>query len=437
MLRKRHIYFFILSIMIIATFTPWRPIAQGLPFVGVIISLIMDRPNQKLFKLIKPFLFLVLFGVISAVLNSSPIVNLLFGIITWIGGIAALIVAYLSARYVQTSKILKTLFFTSFVQIPIGLYQVFSAVNFQLINPFTVSGSIGDNFSGTLFLSGVNSHITGLKILFSLSLLFFIKDDFFRSKYIKMIYFTGFLVGWIMPSAVHSFLCFILGVLSYVILERGREKLKLLLIGIFSFTVILTLQEFVSGYVGSLVKRAIVIGRETPRKVIAAYETINLSIEKPTLPLLGLGLGRYSSYAAMSLSGEILKYQPWYIPISISEETDKVILPYWNKALLEKDPWAHGVANQPWFTYMSIYGELGLPGLASFVIFFLFVLRKLKFIKNRDNQILERDISKGLLIFTYFLLYLFFFDNWFEDARLMVPYFIILGFVFKKSEQYL
>ncbi len=423
--------------MIISTFTPWRPIAQGLPFLGLIISLFLEKHSKYLLRIIQPFVILFFLSILSAIFNFSPFVNLLFGIITWMGGIAAFITSYSAGKYIGVHKVLKMLIIVSLAQVPIGLYQVFSAVNFKLINPFTVSGSVGDYFSGTLFSSGVNSHITGLKLLFSLTLFFFAGKVLYSGWITRIIFLFALLIGWITPSAVHSFLCFILGVLSYLILERKVSKFRILLLAIFATFIIITMQEFTIGYIETLIKKSIIFSKETPHKVIALYETIILSFEKPSLLIVGLGLGQYSSYAAMILTGEMLRYNPWYIPISISKETERFILQYWNKNLLETDVWAHGVANQPWFTYMSIYGELGLSGLIIFIIFFLLILRKLRLLHNQSITFLERETIKALLIYTYFLLFLFFFDNWFEDARLMVPYFIVLGIVLKKSENYL
>jgi hypothetical protein len=170
MIKKSNIYFLLLSTLIFSTFTPWRILAQGLPFVifVILISLIIDKPDRSLYSIIKPFIWLFFLAILSAIFNASPIVNLLFGMVTWMGGITAFIIAYTSGKYVSLTNLLKILLLISLIQVPIGLYQVFSAIEFKLINPFLMTASVGDNFSGTLLLSGVNSHIVGLKLLFSL-----------------------------------------------------------------------------------------------------------------------------------------------------------------------------------------------------------------------------------------------------------------------------
>jgi hypothetical protein len=441
MIRKKLVYTLLLSLLLISTFTPWRTMTQGLPFVILAMSLIMDKPDTYLYSIIKPFIWLFFLAIPSAIFNASPIVNLLFGIITWMGGITAFIIAYTFGKYVSLTNALKILLLISLIQVPIGLYQVFSAVEFKLINPFLIAASVGDNFSGTLLLSGVNSHIVGLKLLFSLLIVYFLSSEFFKSTSKKILFLLLLLVGWIFPSAIHSFLCFALGILTYIIFTKGLKAKfigRIFISVIFVFFLILSIQEFAIGYIETLIKKSTYISYETPHKIVALYETIfNLSVDNPIVPILGLGLGRYSSYAAMILSGEMLRYQPWYIPISISAETDRFILPYWNKTLLESNVWAHGVANQPWFTYMSIYGELGVPGLMLFIVFFISILRRLKAIEKLEGQPLLRNVAMALSVFTFFLLYLFFFDNWFEDARLMVPYFVILGITLRKSNTYL
>jgi hypothetical protein len=168
MTKKSNIYFLPLSTLIFSTFIPWRILAQGLSFVIFVILLIIDKPDSSLYSIIKPFIWLFFLAILSAIFNASPIVNLLFGMVTWMGGITAFIIAYTFSKYVSLTNVLKILFLISLIQVPICLYQVFSFVKFNLINPFLINASVVDNFSGTLLLSVVNSHIVGLKLLFSL-----------------------------------------------------------------------------------------------------------------------------------------------------------------------------------------------------------------------------------------------------------------------------
>ena len=257
MTKKSNIYFLPLSTLIFSTFTPWRIIAQGLPFVIFVILLIIDKPDSSLYSIIKPFIWLFFLAILSAIFNASPIVNLLFGMVTWMGGITAFIIAYTFSKYVSLTNVLKILFLISLIQVPICLYQVFSSVKFNLINPFLINASVVDNFSGTLLLSGVNSHIVGLKLLFSLLLVYFLSSEFFKSTGKKILFILAFLIGWIMPSAIHSFLCFALGLLTYIITKGVKAKFmgRIFIFVIFVFFSILSIQEFAIGYVETLIKK--------------------------------------------------------------------------------------------------------------------------------------------------------------------------------------
>jgi hypothetical protein len=429
---QRHFTYLRIFLLIAITFSPSRTAAQLLPFaLAPFVMILYKKPIAYIRPLIGFFVALFTLSGISALYNASSVFNWGLGVVTWFGGILCLIIGYKMADDMDLRSYLKILFFISFIQIPVGLYQMFSFNNFQ----FTGLSQTVDVFGGTLLVGGKSSHIVGVKLAMSLILGFFTFKYYGLSPLKRFILLLLFITGWIMPSAAHSFLCFILAVLTLVVLYLKNRRMiiqALIFTGIIITMMIIT-QEYILINAKNQVINAMAITEDTPHKVLALYSTLFELPENSTMaPVIGLGLGRYSSFAALVLTGEFLPSKLPFLPILYSEETSRYILPYWNKTLLESNPWAHGVVNQPYFTYMSIYGELGIIGLAIFLLFWLLIVKSLKDMTRKLKGTFLGEVAMGLLLFTLFLTNLFFFDNWFEDARLMIPYFLTLGIFYRK-----
>lgn len=419
--------YFVIFFLTLSTFLPYaRVISHIIPF-AILLILIAIYPKVELPKVIWPFVWLLVLSIISAIYNTSHYINFLLGFNTWFVGVVTLVIAYTLGEYINILTYFRFILLLSLIQIPIGLYQIFSIVEFQTLNPFKIYASAGDMFSGTMLLSGVNSHVLGIKMLFTLLLVYFIPQITSLNRAIVLF---SLIIGWILPSAIHSFLCFFSAVLTYILVVRKNLKVLFrvfVFLGL-AFSFILLTQEFAFEYVENLITSSINLDK-APRKVLYLYSTLfELTPEKPHVAVLGLGLGRYSSYGSMAASGELLRFD--FMPVVISPETQKYIIPLWNKVLIRIDEWKEGVANQPWFTYMSLYGELGLTGLILFIFFWFKIILILKK-EAVKSTFVYAGLAHALLLYTFTLMNLYFFDNWFEDPRLMIPYFITLGIFLK------
>jgi len=425
-----------MALLIITTFSPWRGLAQLLPFFAAPAVLVLFPTSLR-----QPTRYAVIvsamFGVslLSGVFNATPVVNYGMGLVTWFGGFATLFLAYGLGHYVELRPLVKLLLWVALIQVPIGLLQVFAHVGFELADPFEVYGAAGDYFGGTLLLSGKNSHIVGLKIAMSMVLAWLALRHVYRwGRLRQAAVIVLLIIGWVTPSAIHSFVAFVAALVGFSALSVRRIRTPLRAAALTSVAVLFLVytQPDAVHYAKNLIGQSLVITSATHGKVAALHHTLyDLPGDAPAAPLIGLGLGRYSSFAALLLTGEFLTSTPSFLPVSYSPETASYILPYWNRALLESDVWAHGVVNQPFFTYMSLYGELGTLGLTLFALFWAVVIRDLLRARTTFADPLQVAIANALLLTSLFLICLFFFDNWFEDARLTVPYFALLGVVLK------
>jgi hypothetical protein len=306
-------------------------------------------------------------------------------------------------------------------------------------NPFLLHRSSGDFFIGTIG----NAHTLAIKMFFALSILAVLWSNTKNKTY--LILGMVALIGWLFPSAMHTIisavvvtLCILITVLLrtfFRILLGSKKARSRILFAFLAISVVFCLVAIIQkNNIRYGINRISISlkerGGENSRKLLGFENTIvKLPTEKDYAPIIGVGFGSYSSRAALILSGEYLRQHPSFIPISVSNETEKFIVPLWNRELL-KDRTKGGVTNMPFFTWQSIYGELGLIGIVIFSLIF-FQNLKVFFPLSKSFNVYLKSVSYALLFFTIYLLFLFVFDNWVEYPTIMIPYWMITGLLLK------
>lgn len=132
-------------------------------------------------------------------------------------------------------------------------------------------------------------------------------------------------------------------------------------------------------------------------KKIDMYITTFVDIPRKNwkFAIFGTGMGRYTSRAAMTLTGA---YAEWYnnlgLPIINNEYVVKFVVPW-----LEKAPYNGGIAAAPFAEYITVFGELGIGGL------FIFIYLLWKIWKNGN---------RGQKLLTLFWILICLYNNYFE-----------------------
>lgn len=164
-------------------------------------------------------------------------------------------------------------------------------------------------------------------------------------------------------------------------------------------------------------------------RLMATKNTLtSLPDSAPYQPLLGIGLGNYSSWAQMILSRDymrlnILGKHADDSVLSLASENRLAsdnILKYYSEDLYRIE--TQSVLNQPFYSWLAIYGEGGVL----FILVFLIIFR------NRiSNLRLKLDDSSGTVIFKktliFYTIFIFlngFVDNYFEYPWMTMPYII-------------
>ncbi|HEB36040.1 MAG TPA: hypothetical protein ENI18_09405 [Candidatus Aminicenantes bacterium] len=373
-------------------------------------------------------------SIISTILNQASFINFGLAILTYFSSILALLLAFTFPHNKNILRItISLLVFFSLVQILIGLFQLYRTFGFSMVNPFSITTAAGDFFTG--FLG--NSHLLALKLFFLATILTFLWWGTKKKKY--LIYTIFVILGWLLASAIHSIILAIITIIFYTLLSNKlkRRKLKIFIYAFGAIIVIFTLTsviqpgniDYAKNQMSSLLNKDDSL---RIRKLTGLKNTLfKLPQEKFYAPIIGVGLGSYSSRAAMITSGEYLRHHPSFIPIIPSKETKKFILPLWNRELL-KNKWNHGVSNQPFSSWQSIYGEVGFIGLIIFLFVFFNNIKVFSFLLNNCKDKYICSIASGMLFFTIYLFFLLFMDNWLEYPRLMIPYWLITGLLLKE-----
>lgn len=439
---------FIIFILFAISFFPHQMIAYTVPFL--LFPLLLIRSNFRFFSSDKYtlenyifyFFIFILIAFASSLINQSNYINFLLATLTFFAPVISFINIFLfpyDKKHLTWA--ISLIIFFSVIQIPIGIYQIYRGIGWDVINPFKITKAAGDFFVGTL---GSNSTLVAVKMVFVASITTALFINTKKRKYLVLALILA--LGWILPSAMHTIILAVAILILYIVtafikkffrmllskkLSQSRIILALVAITVLSVFSVMTQKNNINYAINRISIFLGKEGQESNRKWIGLKNTIfKLPHEKYYAPLIGVGIGSYSSRAALILSGEYLRQQPDFIPISLSKETKKFIVPLWNRELLE-DPTKHGVANQPFSTWQSMYGELGLAGIFMLCLVFFQNLKAFS-LSNHSSNMYQKSISNSMKFFTFYLFFLFFFDNWFEYPRFMIPYWIFLGLLIKE-----
>lgn len=142
-----------------------------------------------------------------------------------------------------------------------------------------------------------------------------------------------------------------------------------------------------------------------------------LPLERPSQPLVGIGLGGYSSRAALIQSGHYLDNQPSWIPPVYNEVSWDLVLRWWRPV------GANSTRNQPWSSWQSLYAETGLLGVLFLITLVGKRIKNLGSIMNFDKPD-QRGLYYGMVSMTVFLGWVFLFTNFLEFPWVSAPIFV-------------
>ena len=320
------------------------------------------------------------------------------------------------------------------VQTVYGIWQ--AGVSFITYGYFDLS--VGDYVRGTIE-PGSGATVSGSNQMFAILLtsllLFAIATQPPHLSNGRLAIYALALVTWLTASVFHTFL--FLGVaivISFVILRRlhywrlSRPSWVRTLQTTIFLGGLCTAAAFITIFLPRNLSHLPYLLQESlnwqdgSHKAKATYNTLyNVPQENPWQPLIGLGLGQYASRAALIRTGEYLRGANLSLPVHVNPLTEKYILSLW-RTFFQKYP-NGGSTYFPYYSWLSLYGELGIVGLGfvgCWIVHWLFSWRRVQMPQFPQ-------FPQMMIVLALYMAFLGFQDNYWEFVQAVTPAFLFMS----------
>jgi len=440
--QRRFIHLYI--VVLLVCFSPSKALGALVPFI-FLAGMLFYVQHLPIRHLIRYTVFLMLYswmgGVYFLLYDDFSFGNFYFFLIT---GASLLILLYDFRGLITEHLIYKIVQFTSIIivfEACFGLTQVVTGFS----TTGTFDSNTGDFVKGTIEPSFFSNIGTGSNQMFAILMSIFLLLVFIFSQNWskKRTLLIGIVVlSFVMASVMHAIIFLIVAIFLAIIFKVifGINLKKLFVISrrwrvlMILFTVVFIIGILVSIFlprnlatIDIYLKQTLNFSAESHSpKTVATYLSIyNLPQDEPLQSFIGLGLGQYSSRAALIRSGEYLSIGA-LLPTYVTPYLEAYILPLWRKFM---EIYASGSTYFPFYSWLSLYGETGWLGVL-FVIGLLFVVAR-KILKH--ESVIFPYMQIGLLILMFYIALLGFQDNYWEWTQAVFPAFLI----FRLGTQYL
>jgi hypothetical protein len=394
-------------------------------------------------------LCLVSCNCVVAVLTSSRLLNVMLSLATY-SGFYLLAVRPDRLRLGLLRAWATGLVCLASVELAIGLVQLIR-VGFPAKLPYY--DYFPDEFKGSYGLGG--ARLVTLLFVPTVFYLYSCLLEFKRTRYAAAM--AVFAVATVLPGFNGGIIAAMLAFLTFLAYDRVRVFLRapgwqsaatrritgyVLVVALLG-TVLFYRVGNIGHVIFSVRAVALVGGGPGATKSRAFMNTVaRLPQDTPYQPMVGLGLGNYSSWSQMLLSdayvqrfviGTHTSRKP-PLPSSYRKETRRYVLKYLERGL--DDRWiVSSIRNQPYFSWQSLYAEVGILGLALvYVILYSPIRTALRYGYTTGYP---RVIRRTLSMYLFFVVYVCFLDNFLEYPWLTLPVFLGLVLItpYRRSQE--
>lgn len=441
MSKYQYIFFYSFIIIALLCFSPLKILASFSSIILIFAFLLFSNDKLYVIKgvLIVFTVFIIFLLVGLLIYNNFIIQNYILAFITYS---TIYPIFFLDSRKLASTHLLKKiLIFCSKLFFLEAVWGIIQAI-YGFIQTGTFGSDNGDYVEGTIHpqlyaertfsnpMFSVNMILIGVCLL----ILIYV----FKEKG-KIRLFVG-LFSIILASVVHSVLLFTISVIvAFIFIKpnfRYQETsnqnkqvsrkyiLLLILFGIFSAS------YFIGNNISQLnsIISNMILGNY-PKAIVTENAVINIPQEEPISPIIGIGPGQFSSRASLIGSGLYLGgiENPRSAPLlknKINPIADEYVI-----SLLELEKNLNlpvfGSTQQPYYSLLSVYSEMGIIGILALLLFLFKVLKKVK-INSKDNDI-KRLFSFIFFAGTIFIISLGIQENYYE-----IPQAILIGVLLLK-----
>lgn len=318
-----------------------------------------------------------------------------------------------------------------------GVFGILQAV-YGAIESGSFGGSNGDRVMGSIF-PYFHAEGLGANPMFAVNMSLMLIACLAAPTAIRGLrrqYLTIGAIALVLASVMHVLVYLVVAVVAAFLLTRGRETAHrrgrvarglLVLIGLVGTVSYVALPDNVQRITG-VVSEAVNVESVTPRMILLLGVATELPEDEPLQPFIGLGPGQFSSRASLIGSGLFLgglanpKSAPFLDPKAtvLAERYCFSLL----RAYAEHADFI-GSSQQPFFSVLSVYTELGFVGIGLLLLAVARLIRRLQRCAkaNPDQRPQALALSCGIV----FLLLLGLQENYWE-----MPQAILVGLLLLK-----
>lgn len=435
-IRRERRFLILYTLVLLFSFSPFKAIALFMPIICLLglIFFVQIRPRYHVAK------YLLILSVYTAIgiayffmAPGMSFFNHFFFLVT----ISSVLFLFFDFSSIASEDLLRKsssitmfiLFFEALYGILQGVVGAIQSGSFDLANGDVVRGTIEPGFS-VLGLGG-NAMFAILVSALMLYVLSMLRSPLSLQRICICLMV---IVVWVMASVLHTIIffggAFVFAIVLFKIPKKqvgslkNIRKYRNMLIG-FMILVAALLPIFFPSNIKSipiLLAHSLAFGEDSySEKVVATFNTIILlPTDYPLQPLIGIGPGQYSSRASMILSGEYLGGTSLPFQSHIGGATKKYIMPMWTRlrSIVGKSSTFF-----PFYSWMSLYGEMGLAGLV--VAGFWIIRTALRLRKYYSHKFPLMNLA--MLVLLFYVAILGFQDNYWEFTQVMTPVFLIFS----------
>ncbi len=420
-------YFEVFILCVLLTFSPSKAIGMLIPFIAMIWYVFRTGSGQ-IFKRI--MLIVSAWAVLLLIYNlHASIINIEFitanGILSFFHYssflfffIFPLNVSSEKYNYEKYSRlILNILLFE-------GLYGIMQ----KILAPILMGSISGDVVEGTINpLSFINGHSGFSNQFYAINMGFFM---IFSLPYVyknkgKWIHLVIALIGVILASVGHVFFSMIIAVIISYCVFKSRSFLKLLA-GVVIILGIVSVAVDAATFDKPLRQARMFFDGETPKSQAIEVAIDQVGSKYPTMHIVGLGPGQYSSRAGVIASGTYGSLSDLFRSLPVLKFRSAPLFKMYVQEVwiaVEKngDRYGNSTMYRPFFSLLSVYTEFGglaFLALLGFIIYQIGTLKRSYRLFGKDPKYqTSRHLAFATSVCLLFLFFIGMYENYFETPQ--------------------
>ena len=403
MSRTQSAYYAAFICAVLLCFSPSKAAGYAAPAVAIGIYCVMAGSTEVIRRLAIGFVCFLLYVAVFGLANTEfRFLNAMMALLTY-SGILVIVVIPSRGRAgpVLNEKTRRVATVVLLIEAAVGIVQSLA----QFIATRSFDSSNGDHVQGTIHL-GLDTDGAFANAMFAINMTLLTlylwscgpRGGARRRVVIGLAVFVVLLASVLHLTAL-AIVAFFLGTLFGM---TGKKALiHLSRVVVFGTVAIGLLTVLTPGNLGTFAEawRAFSSGRSVRMRMIQRV-LLEMPRDYPLMPFVGLGLGQFNSRAALMCTGRYFvgaggQSAAGLLPVTeMSPAQDSYFRDLWESNMMDT---SYSAIVKPYFSWMSVYTELGTAGLICAAVAFSFLLRRIW--SNRwKNSRLAIALAGGCLL---------------------------------------